>query len=308
MSEKRYPFVAAGEILIDFMSMDSKTPLAGSKTFGKFFGGAPANVAVNMKRLGVDSTIVSKVGSDGLGDFLIDYLEKLGLDSTYVGRDPHWPTSMVVLTTGTATAEFVAYRQADTRVERSDIPDELLMGCDIFHTTAHGIARRPTRDAVLSAFEFAFKNGRMTSFDPNYSDKFWPDRKDAMETLGKFFAVTKFLKPSTDDCERIFGAGDEGDCIKRFHDMGVENVMLTRGERGAIYSKSDGTKNEYPAISVERITDPTGAGDAFTAGFFSTYLKTGDIDRAMRVGIKVATFTLGHLGACAPLEPVEEYY
>jgi len=308
MSGKRYPFVAAGEILIDFMSGEPRRSLAESKTFSKNFGGAPANVAVNMKRLGVDSTIVSKVGSDGLGDFLVDYLKGLDLDSTYVSRDPHWPTSMVVLTTGSATAEFIAYRQADTRVERSEIPDELLMGCDIFHTTAHGIARRPTRDAVLGAFEFAYKNGKMTSFDPNYSDKFWPDRRDAMETLEKFMAVTKFLKPSTDDCARIFGKGSEEDYIRRFHDMGVENVMLTRGERGAIYSSSDGTKNEYPAIKVERIADPTGAGDAFTAGFFATYLKTGDVDRAMKVGIKVATFTLQYTGACAPLEPVEQYY
>ncbi len=307
-ANKRYPFVAAGEILIDFMSGEPRTSLAESRTFSKNFGGAPANVAVNMKRLGVDSTIVSKVGSDGLGDFLLGYLKELDLDSTYVSRDPHWPTSMVVMTTGTATAEFVAYRQADTRVERSEIPDELLMGCDIFHTTAHGIARRPTRDSVLSAFEFACKKGKITSFDPNYSDKFWPDRKDAMETLGRFFAVTKFIKPSTDDCERIFGPGSEGDYIKRFHDMGVENVMLTRGERGAIYSNADGTRNEYPAIKVAKIADPTGAGDAFTAGFFSTYLRTRDIDRAMKVGIKVATFTLEYVGACAPLRPVEEYY
>jgi fructokinase len=308
MSAKKYPFIAAGEILIDFMSGQPKASLAQSQTFSKNFGGAPANVAVNMKRLGVDSTIVSKVGSDGLGDFLVDYLKELDLDSTYVSRDPHWPTSMVVMTTGTATAEFIAYRQADTRVERSEIPDELLMGCDIFHTTAHGIARSPTRDAVLSAFEFAYKNGKITSFDPNYSDKFWPDRKDAMETLGKFCEVTKFMKPSADDCERIFGKASEEEWLKRWHDMGVENIMFTRGEHGAIYSNANGTRQEYPAIKVEKVADPTGAGDAFTAGFYATYLKTGDIDKAMNVGIKVATFTLEYTGACAPLKPVEHYY
>ena len=59
---------------------------------------------------------------------------------------------------------------------------------------------------------------------------------------------------------------------------------------------------------VKNIIDPTGAGDAFTAGFFSTYLTTNDFDKAMKVGIKVATENLRHLGACAPLKPVENYF
>jgi len=141
-TDNKFQFVAAGEVLIDFLSKEPARSLTESTTFGKFFGGAPANVAVNMKRLGIESTIVSKVGNDGLGSFLINYMKELDLDSRYVSRDPLWPTSMVVLTSGTATAEFVAYRQADTRMERKDIPDELLKGCEIFHTTAHGIARK----------------------------------------------------------------------------------------------------------------------------------------------------------------------
>jgi len=308
MSDKKFQFVAAGEVLIDFLSKEPKKSLTESGTFGKFFGGAPANVAVNMKRLGVESTIVSRVGDDGLGRFLLNYMKELDLDSKYVSRDPTWPTSMVVLTSGTATAEFVAYRQADTQMTREDIPNELLGECDIFHTTAHGIARKPTRDAVLSAFEYAQKNGKMTSFDPNFSVLFWPDRDDAMETIGKFLSVTTFCKPSLDDCERIFGKKKEDEYLDLLHGMGAQYLMFTRGEKGAIFSTKEGERMEYPAIAVKDIVDPTGAGDAFTAGFFSTYLRTKDFDKAMRVGIKVATFSLAHLGACAPLKPVESYY
>lgn len=305
---KKYSFIAAGEILIDFMSREPAKPLSTSSTFGKFFGGAPANVAVNMKRLGVESTIVSKVGNDGLGSFLLDYLDQLGLDSSYISRDPHFPTSMVVLTSGTTTAEFVAYRQADTRLTREEIPDGLILDGDIFHTTAHGIARRPTRDAVLDAFVFAHRNKKITSFDPNYCVKYWPDRDDAIETIRKFLAVTTFCKPSLDDCERIFGKQPEEKYLQFFHDMGAQYVLFTRGEKGAVFSSPKGERMEYPAIPVKDIVDPTGAGDAFTAGFFAAYLKTKDFDRAMKVGIRVATENLKHLGACAPLHKVENYY
>ena len=100
----------------------------------------------------------------------------------------------------------------------------------------------------------------------------------------------------------------EDEYLTLFHDMGAKHLMLTRGDKGAIFSTSDGDRREYAAIPVKEMVDPTGAGDAFTAGFFSTYLKTKDFDKAMQVGINVATFSLGHLGACAPLKPVESYY
>ncbi|MFA4874294.1 MAG: carbohydrate kinase [bacterium] len=306
-SQNRVPFVAAGEVLVDFIALEQARALAETASFGKFFGGAPANVAVNMKRLGVDATIVSKVGFDELGSFLIQYLKDLALDTSYISRDPEYPTSMSIMTRGRTPCEFVAYRQADTRMQRSDIPDELIQGCEVFHTTAHGIARRPTRDAILDAFITAHRMGKITSFDPNYSVTFWPDRMDAMHTLERFIAHATFCKPSMDDAERIFGKMTEAEYLDLFHKIGAEFVILTRGENGALLSNRSGERREYPAIAVADVVDATGAGDAFTAGFFATYLKTGDIDQAMKVGTKTAAFCIRHIGAASPLPPVESF-
>lgn len=299
-----FPFVAAGEILIDMISLNAAAGLAASTSFGKFFGGAPANVAVNMQRLGVNSTIISRVGNDGLGTFLIDSLAEHRVDTSHVSRDNEYPTSMAVITSGTETAEFVIYRQADTRLARADISDQLLAGCRIFHTAAHGIARRPARDAILDAYIFVHKLGLITSFEPNYSDRYWPDRVDAMATLSKFLAHTVFTKPSDDDAERIFGPGTPEQQIARFHDAGARNVILTRGAKGAILSTPEGQR-EYPAAPVSDIVGFTGAGDAFTAGFFAAYLMGGDTDKAIHAGLKAAAFKLGYPGAIAPLPPLE---
>jgi len=301
-----HTFVAAGELLVDFISRQPSTPLAISASFGKFFGGSPANVAVNMKNLGIDATLISKVGRDGLGDFLVTTLEGLGIDTRFVSRHSTVPTSMVVLTAGQSPVEFIAYRSADTQLEQGDIPGALLDGCTVFHTTAHGIARNPTRDTILEAFTHASHRGKMTSFDPNYSSSYWPDREEAMEVISRFLSCATFCKPSLDDCERLLGPRGEGEYLEALHRMGVKHIMLTRGRDGAVFSSFDGTRETYPAREVPCMVDPTGAGDAFTAGFFAALLRTGNFQRAMETGIRTAAISIQHLGALAPLPKVEE--
>lgn len=304
-----FSFVAAGELLVDFVSTEPCTPLAEARAFGKFFGGAPANVAVNMKNLGVSSTVVSKVGADGLGEFLISSLAAIGIDPRYVTRHASLPTSIVVVTSNRTPPEFVAYRQADTGLASGDIPDALLAGCEIFHTTAHGIARKTTQDAILDAYRRAAALGKITSFDPNYATSFWPNRDEAIAVMREFFRATTFCKPSLDDGERIMGTRRPDEIIDRFHEWGVKNVILTCGAEGAIFSSIDSSKRvRVPAIPTPDLVDATGAGDAFTAGFFATYLKTKDSVRSMQVGIRTATFSLRHLSAIAPLPRVEEFW
>ncbi len=305
-SEDTFEFVAAGELLVDLVAVDRGVTLQRARGFGRHFGGAPANVAANLQRLGVCSTIVSRVGCDGLGSFLVETLDSMGVDARYVTRDPHRPTSLVVVTSGQTPPEFVAYRQADTQLQPADLPDALLAGCQIFHTTAHGIARGPTRQTVLGAFRRAHALGKWTSFDPNYSPSFWPEREEAVAVLRDFLACTTFCKPSLDDCERLLGPRSEAQILETLHGWGAEVVLLTRGKDGALVSRRGCEPRSYPAIAPAALVDPTGAGDAFTAGFLAAYLRTRDDDRAVQAGIRAATIKLQHLGAIAPLPPLAE--
>lgn len=300
-----FEFVAVGEILVDLVATDRMTPLGRSRGFTKLFGGAPANVAANMQRLGVPATIVSKVGQDGLGDFLVESLAGLGVDGRYVTRHASLPTSLVVVTSGQTPPEFIAYRQADTALAPEDIPEALLAGCKIFHTTAHGIARKPTQQTVLDAFRRAHARGVWTSFDPNYAPSFWPDRVEALSVIREFLACTTFCKPSLDDAQRLFDSTDEQFILNTLHELGAEVVLLTLGKEGALFSRRGGQALRFAAETVADVLDPTGAGDAFTAGFLATYLRTRDEARAMRAGVRAATLKLGHLGAIAPLPSLD---
>lgn len=305
-SDRAFEFVAAGELLVDLVASERQTPLSDAAGFSKLFGGAPANVAVNMQRLGVRSTIVSRVGNDGLGTFLTRKLTALGIDPRHVKRDPSAPTSLVVVTSGETPPEFVAYREADTELRPEDVPQPLIRDCKVFHTTAHSIARDPTRSTILGAFRKAHELGKWTSFDPNYSQSFWPDRDEALEVIRTFVSCTTFCKPSLDDCERLFGTRREAEYLETLHGWGAENVILTRGEDGAVFSRRDAEPRAFEAIEQLQPVDPTGAGDAFTAGFLAGYLRTADVDRSMHAGLRAASFKLRHVGGVAPLPPLQE--
>ncbi len=301
-----FEFVAAGELLVDLVADDRDVPLAEVRSFTKFCGGAPANVAANMQRLGVRSTIVSRVGRDGLGTFLIDELVARHLDTRYISRDPSAPTSMVVVTAGKTPPEFVAYRHADTRLAPDDIPETLIRDCRIFHTTAHGIARTPTRDTILAAFRLAHERGTWTSFDPNYAESFWPDRDEARSVIREFLACATFCKPSLDDCERLFGSQPVERHLETLHAWGAERVILTLGKHGAVFSHRGEAPRRFDAIAPPKFVDPTGAGDAFTAGMFAAYLRTGEVERSMHAGIRAATFKIQQLGPIAALPSLDD--
>lgn len=305
-SDQAFEFVAAGEILVDLVAHEHRRPLSEVQSFSKFFGGASANVAANMQRLGVRATIVSRVGDDGLGTFLTGKLAALGVDPRYVTRDPSAPTSIVVVTCGQTPPDFVAHRGADTQLRPDDVPAALIRDCSVFHTTAHSIAKSPTRETVLSQFRKAHELGKWTSFDPNYAPSFWRDRDEALEVIRAFVAHTTFCKPSLDDCERLFGRRSQAEYLETLHAWGAENVVLTRGKDGAVFSGRDAEPRAFAALEPARLVDPTGAGDAFMAGFLAAYLRSGDVDRSMRSGLRAATFKIQHVGALAPLPPLQE--
>lgn len=307
-SIRKGTFVASGEIVVDLLSKELCKSLDQSATFERCFGGSAANVAVNLTKLGVPAALISRVGNDCFGTYLIQSLRAYGVDTRFVTRDIFNPTSLSILSTGEPTAKFIHYRLADTQLLRGDIPDELLRTCKIFHATAHGVARQPSRDAILDAFSYVLKQGAITSFDPNYSTADWVDVDEAMLVIRQFVSQATFVKPSRDDSRRIFGAGvDDDRYIDLFHEMGAENVIFTKGEEGAILSLKNGARRAYPAAHVSTVVDATGAGDAFTAGFYAAYIKTGDLQLAMSVAAKVAAFQLGYFGAIAPLPHLSQF-
>lgn len=287
--------LAIGEALIDFISVEEADRLLDAHTFRKHMGGSPANIAVNVARLGGRSAILAKTGVGAHGQFIRAELERAGVQAGYLVMDPQVHTSIVFVTRTRGTPDFEPYRNGDYKLTPGDLPEEAIRRARVVHTSTWLLARQPSRSAVEKAFALAHAEGKILSLDPNYSPAIWPDRDEAQEVLGRLLALTTITKPSRDDAARLFGPGLSPEAIvERFHRLGPPIVVLTLGADGLLLS-AEGRLRHIPARPV-RVVDATGAGDSFWAGFLVAMLDGNPLERCARFAREVVARKLAAVG------------
>jgi fructokinase len=124
----------------------------------------------------------------------------------------------------------------------------------------------------VKAFQLAQAEGKIVSFDPNYSPRIWPDYQEAQAVMREIYRYTTITKASLDDSHRFFGPGrTPEEYIALFHELGPRTVVLTMGGDGSMISADGVILGRLPARKIE-VKDATGAGDAFWAGFLTALL------------------------------------
>ncbi len=288
MALKKYGLVAAGELLVDLIGMDFTEDLYSAESFRRVQGGSPANLSANMARLGHSTALVSCVGQDNPGRYLIEQVAKTGVDTGFITVDAEHPTSMVLVSRTKGTPDFVAYREADTQLFAHHFPDILLGQASVFHTTCFALSRDPARSGILDAARRARALGVVLSLDANYAPSLWPDRVEAQRVIAEY-VKGGLLKLSDDDAERLFGREVEADEVfSLFHGQGIQLICYTLGGDGSMISWEGGARRElYPVEPVE-VKDATGAGDAYWAGFLTAFLDGHDPEVCAKAGARMA--------------------
>ena len=288
--------VAVGETLIDFISTDEVDHLSEAETFRRYLGGSPANIAVNVARLGGRSAVVSKVGGVAFSQFARDELRRYGVCTDYIVTDPEARTSMVFVTRSKRTPDFEDFRDADFRLAPAELAPAAIARARVVHASSFAASREPCRSTIRRAFSLAHDAGKLISFDPNYSPRIWPDKDDALATLRELYRYTTLTKPSLDDAMRLMGPGlAPEEYIGRFHDMGVRLVILTMGREGILMSDAGKLLGHVPARSIN-VVDATGAGDSFWAGFLVALLDGNSIERSVLFAREVVETKLANVG------------
>ncbi len=293
-----FDIVCAGELLVDFISSGYAETLEEAKTFQRHMGGSPANLCMNMSRLGNATSLVASVGKDDMGGFLVDFVKNTGVDCSLVKR-VSTPTTLILVTRTKTVANFEAYRLADARIGANQIPDKRLQETSIFHTTCFGLGKKPGQTTIMQAAHRAVKHGCQLSIDANYAPKTWPDRDDPRKFVAEFCNLGAIVKVSEVDWERLYGSPFESAefAAQHFIKMGASLVCVTMGGDGAFVA--DGTSGNFlPARKVE-VKDTTGAGDAFWSGFLTAWLDGHSPIDCAKAGRSMAEIKIGHFG---PLE------
>ncbi|MDH7485280.1 MAG: carbohydrate kinase [Anaerolineae bacterium] len=271
--------LAIGETLIDFISVEETDSLRHACTFRKVQGGSPANIAVNVAKLGGRAAVISKTGIGAFGQFLKAELQRAGVVTDYLIMDHRVHTSIVFVSRTQGTPDFEAFRSGDYRLEPQEVDEGAIKRAKVIHASTWPLSRQPSRAAVERAFQLAHQHGKIISLDPNYSPQIWPDYREAKDVLRRMLGYATITKPSLDDARRIFGSDRAPEeSIALLHEMGPKVVVFTMGARGILLSE-EGRITPIPARPVQ-VVDATGAGDAFWAGFLVALLDGNSLQRS----------------------------
>ena len=157
-SKPEYDLLAAGELLIDFISTDFADHFNDVRNFTRFLGGSPANLCMNMSRLGKRTLLAATLGQDDMGEWLRRQVAEPGVDCRLIRQVPQ-PTTLILVTRSRTVSNFVAYRSADNEIADHQFPSEVLRSVRLFHTTCFGLSRQPAQAAIIGAARRAVDQG-----------------------------------------------------------------------------------------------------------------------------------------------------
>jgi sugar/nucleoside kinase (ribokinase family) len=300
--------VCMGELLVEFVSTQSNVSLARAPGFIKAPGGAPANVAVALQRLGLPARFVSKVGDDPFGAFLRESLSADGLDLRWLLVDPAARTTAVfVAVWDDGRKDLCFYRNpgADLLLNEADIGEALFDGARCFHYGSITFIHEPGASAQRKALDIARRKGLMVSYDPNYRPTLWPDAETARRVIRDSFRYCHLAKVSEEEWEVASGHQGLDAGIQAILGRGVELLVISRGPRGAIATNGD-YRIELPAYPVE-VVETTGAGDGFLAAMITRLLpereRLGSLARVDREAVRDALRFANAVGALTCTRP-----
>lgn len=294
--------LTVGELLIDMISSEYGDDFE-CDTYNRYFGGSPANIAMNVKKLGIKSIVASAVGSDSLGKFLISRVNDSGIDTGCI-QQVDYSTSMVLITKSKNTPVPIFYRGADYHMAYTKKIEEAIKSSNIVHFSCWPISRLPVRKTMETVIEAARQNDTLVCFDPNYHPMIWEKGENGIEYVKSIISKADIVKPSEDDAERLFGKDTNENQIAKFLKLGAKLVVMTLGSEGAIASNGEETI-KFKTMASE-IVDTTGAGDAFWSGFYAAIVKGFTIREALNLGFAVSAYKLKHMGAVVELPKLEE--
>lgn len=258
-----------GEILYDFLADQLGLPIEQVSSWTPYPGGAPANVACGLVKLGTPTGFVGCVGKDELGESLVQLLHTIGVDCTGIQRHPTAPTRDVYVVRSLQNDRHFAgfgrdtREYADAQVQADQLPVGLFEAAEYLVLGTLELAYPDSERAIARALQLADQFFLKVLIDVNWRSVFWPDPTIAPQKIHALLAHADFIKLSDEEAAWLFDTTDPGAIA---HRLGTaEGVLVTAGEKGCAYYLG-GNEGKVPAFAVD-VEDTTGAGDSFVAGF-----------------------------------------
>ena len=262
--------ICLGEILFDCLADQLGKSVSEVTSWTNYPGGAPANVACALAKLGTPSAFIGCVGKDKQGEQLVQLLESIGVDVSGVQYHEQAATRKVYVTrsvqgdrTFAGFGEQPADQFADAYLQADLLPTELFLAAEYLVLGTLELAYPQTKAAVFRALELAVEYHLKIVLDVNWRPMFWLNQDEAIPLIEQLWQYVDFLKLAEEEAQWLFDTADAGAIFYRLGS--VEGVLVSNGDAQVSYclSENEGTVDPLKVA----VKDTTGAGDAFIAGF-----------------------------------------
>ena len=317
-----YDLLCMGRSSIDLYSNDIGVPFPQIRSFAAYVGGSPTNVCVGAQRLGLKTAMLTAVGADPVGEFILDFLRREGIETRFIPTKSTARSSAVIL--GIEPPDrfpLTFYRDncADIQLDIDDALAAPLSDCRVFQFAGTNLSLEPSRSATLLAAERARAGGAKVVLDVDFRPGLWHDVRafgvairSCLRLVDVVIATQDELNASLlQDASQINlthsqqsdaqVAGDVEIAVSTVLRLGPQTVVLKVGAQGSRIYHSSGHISEAPGYPVE-VQNILGAGDSFAAGFLYGYVQGWDWVKAARLGNACGAIVVTRHG-CANFMP-----
>ena len=251
-----------GELLIDFVAEKQGNDLSKAVEFTKKAGGAPANVACAISKLGGNSAFIGCVGKDPFGTYLLNILKEYDVDISLAQRSDVFTTLAFVSLAEDGERDFVFSRGADKELKYQSAIKKEFQDSIVHFGAATALLGGNLENASGHYYFDALTQNSFISFDPNYRADLWKDRDEVfIKKCMPFVEKAHLSKFSLEEAQLLTSRNDLADACQFLHDLGAQIITITLGSEGT-YVSTPSIRETVPSIEVKAL-DTTGAGDAF---------------------------------------------
>ena len=296
-------FVSVGRVSVDLYAAEPGVGFDGQQTFTKSVGGSPTNVAVAAARLGHRAAVVTKVGDDGFGTYVLKRLAGWGVVTDYVGIQPGGQTPLALAALDPPETPTVAFYRGsaapDTTLLPTDVPDEVVRTCGLLWISQGALAQGSTATTCMTWLERRARTGH-TVLDLDYRAALWPDVLTARSAAQRAIAQSTVVVGNREECEMAVGTSDPDAAVDALLSDGVELAIVKLGADGALLATRD--RRWRIAPMPVQVVCGLGAGDAFGGALCHGLLNGWDVPRIGGFANAAGAYVSGRL-TCADEMP-----
>ena len=293
--------ITIGEPVVTFAATDPDVSLAKAENFKRILGGAELNVAIGIRRLGHSVDYFSQVGTDPLGDYVIDTIKNHQIGTEHISRDSeHFTGHQLKQLVTVGDPKTFNYRKdsAASHLQSHALEDIDLSDVKFAHMSGIFPAISATAEKSFRVlYEKLHQNKIPTTFDPNLRPSLWGDQERMIRTINELATNADIVLPGVDEGEILMGSRDP-EKIADFYLKSPKTsvVMVKVGAKGAFVKTKKQSGQLIPGFKVDQVVDTVGAGDGFALGVITALLEGKTLESAALRGNAVGAMQVQVLG------------